>query len=335
MSNGATGPRLAALGLTALQENAYRYLVAAGEARPTHRIGQALGLAADATTELLTGLEAHGLATRSRTGYRASPPEAALGALLSRRDEELHGIRLLAAELQGHYSDAVRGRRTADFVEVVHGPEQVNRYYLHLVRGARSGLDVLTKPPYVAVGPAAMQTLDAENTIIRRGVRSRSVYDGDALDEADTLAIARQSMEIGEEARSAGDVPFKLAIADRRVGFLPLDIRSPALGALIVHASALLEALIALFEGIWARALPMRTGPLLEGLADLPPRASDVLRLMAAGLKDEAIARALNLSRRTVQKYVTDIMNALGARNRFQAALLANDRGWIGSVHGG
>jgi DNA-binding NarL/FixJ family response regulator len=55
-----------------------------------------------------------------------------------------------------------------------------------------------------------------------------------------------------------------------------------------------------------------------------------VLRLMSAGLKDEAIARALNLSRRTVQKHVTDIMTALGARTRFQAALLASERGWVG-----
>jgi DNA-binding CsgD family transcriptional regulator len=253
----------------------------------------------------------------------------ALGALVNQRDEELGRIRMLTATLQGQYSEAVRGRSTAEFVEVVHGQEDVNRYYLHLVTAARSGLDVLTKPPYLA-GASVLETLDAEDAGIRRGVRSRSVYDGDALDEEGTLAIARQCMQFGEEARSTSGLPFKLAIIDGRTGFMPLDIRSPALGALLVHASALLDALIALFEGIWVRAVPMRADRPVAGPDGLGARASDVLRLMAAGLKDEAIARALKLSRRTVQKDVSDIMTTLGARNRFQAALLANDRGWVG-----
>src|SRR3569833_3543222 len=136
-------------------------------------------------------------------------------------------------------------------------------------------------------------------------------------------------MELGEEARSVSGLPFKLAIVDGRVGFMPLDIRFPALGALLVHASALLDARSARFEGIWARAVPMRADR-PAGPQELAPRAADVLRLMAAGLKDEAIARALSLSRRTVQKDVTDIMATLGARNRFQAALLASTRGWVG-----
>jgi DNA-binding CsgD family transcriptional regulator/sugar-specific transcriptional regulator TrmB len=329
VTDRATASRLTTLGLTTAQEDAYRYLVAAGESRPAARIGPALGLAPGDAAGVLAGLEERGLATRSGGGYRACPPEVALGALVSKRDEELDRLRLLTATLQGQYSEAVRGRRAAEFVEVVHGQEQVNRYYLHLVTGARSGLDVLTKPPYLA-GAGMLETLDAEDAGIRRGVRFRSVYDGDALNEEGTLAIARQSMEFGEEARAISGLPFKLAIMDGRMGFLPLDIRSPALGALLVHASALLDALIALFEGIWARAVPMRADRPAGGPDALPGRAAEVLRLMAAGLKDEAIARALNLSRRTVQKHVSDIMTMLGARNRFQAALLASDRGWVG-----
>lgn len=328
MTDGATASRLTALGLTTTQEDAYRHLVAAGEAQPATRVGRALGLAPEDAAELLAGLEERGLAARSGRGYRASPPEVALGALVNQRDEELRRVRQLTATLQGQYSEAVRGRRTAEFVEVVHGQEQVNRYYLHLVTGARSGLDVLTKPPYLA-GAGVLQTLDAEDAGIQRGVRSRSVYDGDALDEEGTLAMARQCMQFGEEARAISGLPFKLAIVDGSTGFLPLDIRAPALGALLVHASALLDALIALFEGIWTRAVPMRADRPADGLDVLAPRAADVLRLMAAGLKDESIARALSLSRRTVQKHVTEIMTTLGARNRFQAALLANDRGWV------
>ncbi|WP_255474542.1 LuxR C-terminal-related transcriptional regulator [Micromonospora sp. AMSO31t] len=50
---------------------------------------------------------------------------------------------------------------------------------------------------------------------------------------------------------------------------------------------------------------------------------------MATGMKDESIARVLKVSRRTVQKHVTDAGSLLGARTRFQIALLAAERGWL------
>ena len=122
---------------------------------------------------------------------------------------------------------------------------------------------------------------------------------------------------------------MKLALFDRRVGFVPLALDEPAVGAVVVRPSPLLDALGALFDGIWARAIPLLssgdsgTG---DGLTD---RSRQVLRLMSDGLKDESIARALGVSRRTVQKCVTSAMTELGARTRFQAALLARDRGWF------
>jgi DNA-binding NarL/FixJ family response regulator len=50
---------------------------------------------------------------------------------------------------------------------------------------------------------------------------------------------------------------------------------------------------------------------------------------MATGMKDDAIARVLDISRRTVQKHVSGAGTALGARTRFQIALRAAERGWL------
>jgi len=48
---------------------------------------------------------------------------------------------------------------------------------------------------------------------------------------------------------------------------------------------------------------------------------------MAAGMKDETIARILNVSRRTVQQHISDAGSLLGAWTRFQIAVLAAKRG--------
>lgn len=83
--------------------------------------------------------------------------------------------------------------------------------------------------------------------------------------------------------------------------------------SLIVHPSALLDALVSLFEALWRSAVP------LPG-QDAPD--DTVLALLAAGLTDDAIARRLSISTRTVQRRVRDLCDRLGARTRFQAGAL-------------
>jgi DNA-binding NarL/FixJ family response regulator len=55
-------------------------------------------------------------------------------------------------------------------------------------------------------------------------------------------------------------------------------------------------------------------------LASLSAREAEVLRLLAGGLTDRAIADALTISPRTVESHVGSILAKLGVRNRAEAA---------------
>ena len=57
--------------------------------------------------------------------------------------------------------------------------------------------------------------------------------------------------------------------------------------------------------------------------ADLSEREVDVLRLLARGLSDKEIARALVLSTRTVHHHVEHIYDKLGISTRAAATLFA------------
>jgi DNA-binding NarL/FixJ family response regulator len=59
----------------------------------------------------------------------------------------------------------------------------------------------------------------------------------------------------------------------------------------------------------------------------LTPRELTVLRLVAAGLSNRAIAESLAITERTVKFHVTALLNKLGADNRAQAVALAGRRG--------
>jgi NarL family two-component system response regulator LiaR len=55
----------------------------------------------------------------------------------------------------------------------------------------------------------------------------------------------------------------------------------------------------------------------------LTPRETEVLRLLAQGLANKEIARALNIGEKTVKSHVSSILAKLGVPSRTQAALYA------------
>lgn len=61
----------------------------------------------------------------------------------------------------------------------------------------------------------------------------------------------------------------------------------------------------------------------------LSPRETDMLRLLATGCSDRAIADALFISHRTVHHHVASILTKLGVRARAEAARVAHDVGLL------
>lgn len=61
----------------------------------------------------------------------------------------------------------------------------------------------------------------------------------------------------------------------------------------------------------------------------LTDRERQVLRLAAEGLASPEIAEQLRLSEGTVRNYLSEAISKLGARNRVEAARLAQQKGWL------
>lgn len=185
-------------------------------------------------------------------------------------------------------------------------------------------------PPYVT---PQMACNDEELDGLRRGVRYRGIYDREALERPNALDVLETMVGAGEEARVLTGAPIKLAIADRRVGLIPLDLRQGREEGILLHPSPLLDALYSLFETCWARAVPIKAWKVVPDASrdESEPSESDrkLVALLAAGVTDQVIAQQLGISQRTVERRIKRLMDLLDVRTRFHAGARAASRGWI------
>ena len=68
---------------------------------------------------------------------------------------------------------------------------------------------------------------------------------------------------------------------------------------------------------------------LSEGSSPLTPRERDVLAMSVRGASVEEVARSLHLTNGTVRNHLSIAIQKLNARNRLEAARIAEEKGWL------
>lgn len=116
-----------------------------------------------------------------------------------------------------------------------------------------------------------------------------------------------------------------------RSGYLRRAMESGAVGFLLkdAPASELAVALRRVMAGERVVDPELALSALSEGNNPLTPRERDVLTASLFGASMEEIATTLVLSQGTVRNHLSTAMQKLSARNRMEAARLAEQKGWL------
>ncbi|WP_024758928.1 S8 family serine peptidase [Streptomyces exfoliatus] len=231
------------------------------------------------------------------------------------------------------YRAATLGHGATEVVDVIHGTEAVRERVGHMQLGARKEIMNFVKAPFFSPGSMT------DEAVIERGVHYRVMVERSMLDGGapsfDEIIRARAA---GERVRIADSVPLKLFIVDRELAIVPLlgSANAAKEGALLVHECSLLDALIALFESEWEKATPFVTSAgALQDAPVIDDLGAQILSLSLTGLTDQAIAAQLRTSMRTVQRRISQMMDATKVQNRMQLGFRAARLGWLDAEQDG
>jgi DNA-binding CsgD family transcriptional regulator len=209
---------------------------------------------------------------------------------------------------------------------------------LDAVRQRLQGLADMARHEILSFAPPARNSSAARAAsrrpdleVLARGVVTRTLYVDSIVGEPEALRYAQELVAAGAKVRLVPNLPIRLIIVDHRIAAVPIDPQDGTVGALIVHETGTVSAMVALFEAYWRMARPMSAGP---DDGEFSAMEIATLRLLASGAKDEAVARQLGVSVRTIRRAIASLMERLHAESRFELGTRAAERGLLGPPPG-
>ncbi|MEC3608296.1 response regulator transcription factor [Bacillus glycinifermentans] len=141
----------------------------------------------------------------------------------------------------------------------------------------------------------------------------------------------KSGLEVAEElAKQGAKTKIIILTTFARPGYFERAVKSNVHGYLLKDGEIddLAAAIRKCTEGKRTFS-PELTFDAIRKVNPLSEREQEILRLAALGMTTKEISSELFLSAGTVRNYISEIMNKLGAKNRTEAAKVAEGEGWI------
>jgi two-component system response regulator DesR len=184
---------------------------------------------------------------------------------------------------------------------------------------------------------AALLALEGDIEIVAEVARGDEVVPAALIAQPD-VALLDIEMPGCDGLTAAADLHAKLPTCRvlilttfGRPGYLRRAMESGVVGFLLKDAPAtqLAGAIRRAMAGERVVDPALATAALSEGSNPLTDRERDVLAAATRGASIADIAASLYLSEGTVRNYLSVAMQKLGARNRIEAAHIAEQKGWL------
>lgn len=158
-----------------------------------------------------------------------------------------------------------------------------------------------------------------------QGVSLRCICAESMVNVPGGRAHIQELQEVGAEIRVAALLPFRLLLVDSRIAYVHVVDRDGRIPELEITNPAACQFVHQVFDYCWLAKTSSKIIEEKTSSVDFSERELIILRMLANGMKDEAMARALGVSTRTLRRAITDIMGKLGVSSRFQMGARAEE----------
>lgn len=280
---------------------------------------------------LLDILGAWGMATVQADGQvTPTPPDIALPAQAVRLERQAAAALAATSELSRRYyaARAAARRGVTDQVTWLYSVEEIGAATAEAVAAGTTGVLAMRAPTQrilnLATMPPEVQRIPFTNSQ-GRTLPTRVVYDSRLLQVTQsTSALAERAAF--EQQRVFPDLPWTVTVVDDRAAIIDISaVGRPGPQGVLLLTPVMVEPVATLVERFWSLGLRV---PRAES-APLDRRDQQILALLGSGASDATIARQANVSQRTIERRIKLLLDELGAHSRFQAGMLAKERGWL------
>ncbi len=285
------------------------------------------GLGVEQVDSALAALVALRLAHRvgGETVELVSPTEAA-EEVLGPREAAAYASLREAAELRSRlrelapiYRSAVRDRDSAGSAELLRDGEEVRDRLAEISDGVR--FRIRSAHPTMAPQPVLDAALASDGKLLARGIDYEQLFTHTARRYHLSMNYLRAMQRLGAKVRTASVIPSRLILVDDDYAVLP--VHSAEASAAIVRDKQVIGYLHEVFDFLWERGQRLAEQE-QEGEDTVPQEVElAILHELAEGRTDEAIARRLGISSRTLRRYLTSMFESFRVETRFQLGMAA------------
>ena len=263
------------------------------------------------------------------SGYVCARPEEALTRLLTSEEQILAEGRRRLVDTRDRVRTLMRsfpmeGQPDGGaHIELLPSGAEVNAFIEERVGGIQRRQLVMHPggaPPQELIDEMIMRDIE----VISRGVQIKALYPRHIASIGYVRDYLAEAVHQGADVRLASYLPIRMILLDENLAVLPIDPEDTSKGAFAIRSAEVVRSLEAIFDFHWHGA--SMAGQVLDetaraGLLSLTAQELAIVRMLAMGAKDDAIARQLSVSPRTLSRTIATLQNRLGVQSRFQAAV--------------
>jgi len=212
--------------------------------------------------EIISNLLRQGFCTERREGqkrtYEAVDPQVTLNSPIQTLEECLKQSLRVKEELHALYSSTEKVKEPFEYIEIIHGNDNIHNKFLELLRSAKFDYLDCTRPPF------AFHTEDMREEqnyafyeFLKRGGKAKSIYEVNEYSIPQMYKMIKENEGTDVDFRIAKKLPLKMSIFDRQT-LLIADKSSLAgegeLSMTVIKQKVTVKGYIALFDFLWEQS---------------------------------------------------------------------------------